>query len=233
MRCRNVATGAAGGATVRILWVSPFLPHPKARHAGGRGEFGWMAALAERHDITLVARMEPEERDAAIALRPVLRGLHLLTFARPGGPARRGADRGLLRPPGPDGPAHPGRRRLRRRPRRVARDRAGHAPDERRRPRERRDRRAHEARATPRRAGGGDARTACAASSGCGRSRCCSTASARSSTSCWRSPSRTATRSARWSRPPTCGSCRSRSASTRRSSRARPVTTTTCCSSAR
>jgi polysaccharide biosynthesis protein PslH len=86
MRCRNVATGAAAGATVRILWVSPFLPHPKARHAGGRGEYQWMAALAERHDITLVARMEPEERDAAIALRPMLAGLRALTFARPDGP---------------------------------------------------------------------------------------------------------------------------------------------------
>jgi polysaccharide biosynthesis protein PslH len=86
MRCRNVATGAAGGATVRILWVSPFLPHPKARHAGGRGEYQWMAALAERHDITLVARMEPEERDAAVALRPMLAGLHALVFARPDGP---------------------------------------------------------------------------------------------------------------------------------------------------
>jgi len=86
MRCRNVATGAAGGRTVRILWVSPFLPHPKARHAGGRGEYGWMAALAQLHDITLVARMEPSERDAALALRPLLAGLHLLTFARPDGP---------------------------------------------------------------------------------------------------------------------------------------------------
>ncbi len=71
---------------MRILWVSPFLPHPMARHAGGRGEYQWLAALAERHPITLVARMEPEERDAAVALRPILAGLDTLTFVRPDGP---------------------------------------------------------------------------------------------------------------------------------------------------
>ncbi len=75
---------------MRILWVSPFLPHPKARHAGGRGEYQWMAALAQLHDITLVARMEPEEHDAALALRPMLAGLHLLRFARPDGPLAAG-----------------------------------------------------------------------------------------------------------------------------------------------
>ena len=70
---------------MRILWVSPFLPHPQARHAGARGEYQWMAALAERHAITLVARIEPDERDAAIALCPMLAVLHTLTFAPPRG----------------------------------------------------------------------------------------------------------------------------------------------------
>ena len=231
MRCRNVAAGAAGGSTVRILWVSPFLPHPKARHAGGRGEYGWMAALAERHDITLVARMEPAERDAAIALRPGCRASHadlrapdgpLAAAAIVGSYVRLGRMAQRIQDAGDFDVVHVewletglGMRRT------SDVGRVNVAIDELTKPARRR---AGLAEGGPR---------DCAASSACGRSPCSSTASARSSTSSSRSPSRTATRSARRSPTPTCVPPVPRRRRRRRSSRARPETTTTCCSSAR
>jgi glycosyltransferase involved in cell wall biosynthesis len=68
---------------MKILWVSPFLPHPGAGHAGGRALYQWLAGSARAHDITLACRLDPRERPHAELLRPLLRGLHLQAFSRP------------------------------------------------------------------------------------------------------------------------------------------------------
>ena len=68
---------------MKILWVSPFLPHPGAGHAGGRALYQWVTGSARAHDVTLACRLEPREQPHADRLRPLLRGLHLQTFSRP------------------------------------------------------------------------------------------------------------------------------------------------------
>ncbi|HET7344226.1 MAG TPA: glycosyltransferase family 4 protein [Methylomirabilota bacterium] len=70
---------------MNILWVTPFLPTSDATHAGGRAQARWIQATAARHAVTLLARIEPGERDAAEALRPQLAALHLQPFRRPAG----------------------------------------------------------------------------------------------------------------------------------------------------
>jgi glycosyltransferase involved in cell wall biosynthesis len=70
---------------LKILWVSPFLPRSDAPHAGGRALARWVQWTAERHDVTLLCRIEPPERQAAERWRPRLAGLHLQEFRRPGG----------------------------------------------------------------------------------------------------------------------------------------------------
>ncbi|HEU4367459.1 MAG TPA: glycosyltransferase family 4 protein [Methylomirabilota bacterium] len=72
---------------MKILWVSPFLPRSDAPHAGGRALAQWVRWTAERHDVTLLCRIEPAERPAAEAWRTRLAGLHLQEFRRPRGPA--------------------------------------------------------------------------------------------------------------------------------------------------
>jgi glycosyltransferase involved in cell wall biosynthesis len=71
---------------LKILWVSPFLPRSDAPHAGGRALAQWIRWTAERHAVTLLCRIEPDERTAAEAWRPRLAGLYLQEFRRPGGP---------------------------------------------------------------------------------------------------------------------------------------------------
>jgi glycosyltransferase involved in cell wall biosynthesis len=68
---------------MNILWVSPFLPQADAPHAGGRAMARWVEAVAARHDLTLLLRIEPRDRPAAEAWRARVAGLHLLTFRRP------------------------------------------------------------------------------------------------------------------------------------------------------
>jgi glycosyltransferase involved in cell wall biosynthesis len=68
---------------MNILWVSPFLPKHDAAHAGGRALAWWLQSAAERHRVTLLCRIEPEERPGAEAWRPVLADLHLHEFRRP------------------------------------------------------------------------------------------------------------------------------------------------------
>jgi glycosyltransferase involved in cell wall biosynthesis len=75
---------------LKILWVSPFLPRPDAPHAGGRALAQWVRWTAERHTVTLLARIEPAERAAAQAWGPILAGLHLQEFRRPQGPLALG-----------------------------------------------------------------------------------------------------------------------------------------------
>jgi len=71
---------------MNILWVSPFLPTLDAPHAGGRALARWIRWTAERHAVTLLCRVEPQERVAAEALRPGLAGLDVQEFRRPDGP---------------------------------------------------------------------------------------------------------------------------------------------------
>jgi hypothetical protein len=71
---------------LKILWVSPFLPRPDAPHAGGRALAQWIRWTSERHEVTLLCRIEPAEREAAQTWRPSLAGLHLQVFRRPTGP---------------------------------------------------------------------------------------------------------------------------------------------------
>lgn len=68
---------------MKILWVSPFLPHPSAGHAGGQAVYRWLTASARRHEVTLACRLEPSERPQVDALRPFVRAIHLLGFTRP------------------------------------------------------------------------------------------------------------------------------------------------------
>ena len=68
---------------MNILWVSPFLPHPSAGHAGGQAVHRWISSLAPRHAITLACRVEPQEAGHVELIRPLLRAVHLLPFARP------------------------------------------------------------------------------------------------------------------------------------------------------
>jgi len=68
---------------MKILWVSPFLPHPGAGHAGGRALYQWVVGSARAHDVTLACRLDPREQPHAEGLRPLLRGLHLQPFSRP------------------------------------------------------------------------------------------------------------------------------------------------------
>jgi len=71
---------------MNILWVSPFLPKIDATHAGGRALAQWIGWTAERHRVTLLCRVEPDERADAGRLAPHLEGLHLQEFGRPSGP---------------------------------------------------------------------------------------------------------------------------------------------------
>lgn len=70
---------------MNILWVSPFLPKPDAPHTGGRALAQWIRWTAERHQVTLVCRIEPAERAEAEPWRARLAGLQLQEFRRPVG----------------------------------------------------------------------------------------------------------------------------------------------------
>lgn len=70
---------------MNILWVSPFLPKPDAPHTGGRILARWIQGTIERHEVTLLCRIEPAERDEAEAWRGRLGGLYLQEFRRPRG----------------------------------------------------------------------------------------------------------------------------------------------------
>jgi hypothetical protein len=52
---------------LKILWVSPFLPRTDAPHAGGRAIAQWIRWTSERHQVTLLCRIDPAEREEAQA----------------------------------------------------------------------------------------------------------------------------------------------------------------------
>ena len=50
---------------MRVLVISPYLPHREIGHGGGVSVRSLVAGLARRHDVTLVALMRPGEEDLA------------------------------------------------------------------------------------------------------------------------------------------------------------------------
>ena len=77
---------------MKILWVSPFLPHPGAGHAGGRALYQWVAGSARLHEVTLACRIDPKEAPHAADVRGIVRRLELQAFSRPAA--------GMLQAPG-------------------------------------------------------------------------------------------------------------------------------------
>jgi len=71
---------------VKILWLTPFLPDPDATHAGGRAIYQWLSRLAQRHEITLLCRVDTGEAGRVDALRRLCHDVHVLRFDRPTGP---------------------------------------------------------------------------------------------------------------------------------------------------
>ncbi|MGE5303975.1 MAG: glycosyltransferase family 4 protein [Alphaproteobacteria bacterium] len=67
---------------MRILWVSPFLPHPEAPHAGGRAIYQWLSKLSENNDITLLCRLQEQELPQLDAIRPYCEEIQTITFDR-------------------------------------------------------------------------------------------------------------------------------------------------------
>lgn len=71
---------------MKILWVTPFLPDPDATHAGGRAIYQWLSRLGQRHEITLLCRVDSTEAQRGQALRSLCHEVHVLRFDRPAGP---------------------------------------------------------------------------------------------------------------------------------------------------
>jgi glycosyltransferase involved in cell wall biosynthesis len=61
---------------MKILFVSLFLPHPEAGHAGGRYVFELLKRLSSRHELTLATRVELSEAKKLDDLRPFCREIH-------------------------------------------------------------------------------------------------------------------------------------------------------------
>ena len=61
---------------MKILLISLFLPHPQARHAGGRYVYELLSRLAQRHEIHLATRCETAELPQLAALRPFCTTIH-------------------------------------------------------------------------------------------------------------------------------------------------------------
>jgi len=54
---------------MRILFVCRFLPHPGAHDAAGQGAYHYIASLAERHDVSLIAFATRGQEAAVAAMR--------------------------------------------------------------------------------------------------------------------------------------------------------------------
>lgn len=61
---------------MKILFVSLFLPHPKAGHAGGRYVFELLKHLSKRHTISLATRIERSESEKLQDLRHFCSEVH-------------------------------------------------------------------------------------------------------------------------------------------------------------
>ncbi len=65
---------------MRILFVSLFLPHDNAYHAGGRFVFEVIKSLSARHQIELAARFEEGEEALAESVRPYCGNVYLFPY---------------------------------------------------------------------------------------------------------------------------------------------------------
>lgn len=69
--------------SLKILWVSPFLPYPDVPHAGGQAIYQWISRLAKTNEITLLCRMEKKEYAKVETIRTLFKDIHILEFNRP------------------------------------------------------------------------------------------------------------------------------------------------------
>ena len=76
-----------------ILLVSPFLPHRRALHAGGRFVAWLLEELGRRHDLFLVTRVSPDEAPHLEEVREACREVRPLFHEIPSGAPGRGAER--------------------------------------------------------------------------------------------------------------------------------------------
>jgi glycosyltransferase involved in cell wall biosynthesis len=76
---------------VRILLVSPFLPHRSVRHAGGKFVYLCLCHLCRRHEVDLVTRLFPGEEGPLGEVRAVARTV--FPVREPGGADPRGGIR--------------------------------------------------------------------------------------------------------------------------------------------
>lgn len=56
---------------MKILFLCRFLPHPTVRTSGGQDIFHYIASLSERHQVTVIAFVTPEQADSVTALAAV------------------------------------------------------------------------------------------------------------------------------------------------------------------
>jgi glycosyltransferase involved in cell wall biosynthesis len=68
---------------MKVLLVSPFLPHPGVRHAGGKLVHFLYQQLTEWHEVTLVTRFYPDELEALTRLRSEGRRIEALPAPGP------------------------------------------------------------------------------------------------------------------------------------------------------
>jgi len=84
---RPRASGADGPeSSMKILFVSLFLPQEKAYHAGGRYVFELLRSLSRHHEIHLATRLEAGEEPCLAGLAPLCAAIH--PFRYPGVPRR-------------------------------------------------------------------------------------------------------------------------------------------------
>lgn len=80
---------------MKILLVTPFLPHRNATHAGGRFVFWLIEELGREHDVFLMTRVSPDEAPHSGDARRICREVRILSHdistATPGKALRRTA----------------------------------------------------------------------------------------------------------------------------------------------
>jgi hypothetical protein len=63
-----------------FLVVAPYLPRPASLHAGGRATAAWLAQLARRGQVDLVAMGTVADAQAAPALWPMLHDVEVVRY---------------------------------------------------------------------------------------------------------------------------------------------------------
>jgi polysaccharide biosynthesis protein PslH len=65
---------------VKLLFVTLFFPHAKARHAGGRYVYEVLSRLSGRHELHLATRLEESELGFLPSVRPLCRSIYPYTY---------------------------------------------------------------------------------------------------------------------------------------------------------